>query len=323
MTNVMPKRNRIPSNRHIVELQIKPKHQHIVDNPEGESSDRLVKTSPGLQAQNKPSPKGKKPEVFSNDGYRISNKKLSKNQTKRVKQGLNPMADIVCISGTSIYPNFTGSITELQSWIQNSKGGSAFSVTNANSLLCHVKGLSITFYVNSGIFQINKGQQSMSDVENLSFELKNWCKENQDEQHDMYTEAKTFLEANGDHTNPNLPSTQAVDMSDHEVEDESVMPSQSKQTNNKRYPSPRTHNKQGLILAHLNIQGLQNRLNQLNHVLNNCDREHIDLLALSETWENHDNSSDFTAIKGYKFIGKPSTRKSRGIGFLISKKLSH
>ena len=103
------------------------------------------------------------------------------------------------------------------------------------------------------------------------------------------------------------------------------MPAQSKPTKTKGYPPTHSYNadKQDLVLAHLNIQGLQNRLSQLNQVLKNQDQEHIDLLALTETWENHDNSSDFTAIKGYNFIGKPSTRKSRGIGFLISKTLSH
>jgi hypothetical protein len=102
------------------------------------------------------------------------------------------------------------------------------------------------------------------------------------------------------------------------------MPTQSKPTSTKRYPTAHSHNKQGLVLAHLNIQGLQNKQSQLNQVLKNYDQEHIDLLlALTETWENHDSSSDFTAIKGYNFIGKPSTRKSRGIGFLISKTLSH
>ena len=103
------------------------------------------------------------------------------------------------------------------------------------------------------------------------------------------------------------------------------MPAQSKPTKTKGYTPTHSYNagKQDLVLAHLNIQGLQNRLSQLNQVLKNQDQEHIDLLALTETWENHDSSSDFTAIKGYNFIGKPSTRKSRGIGFLISKTLSH
>jgi exonuclease III len=80
---------------------------------------------------------------------------------------------------------------------------------------------------------------------------------------------------------------------------------------------------QGLLLAHLNIQGLENRLTQLNQVLISPEHGNIDLLALTETWENHDNSSDYSMLKDYKYIGKPNPKTSRGVGFLISNKISH
>ena len=104
------------------------------------------------------------------------------------------------------------------------------------------------------------------------------------------------------------------------------MPTQSKLATHRGDPTTRTHTKpqmQGLILANLNIQGLQNRLTQLSQVLINPEKDKIDILALTETWENHDNSSDYSMLKGYKYIGKPNSKTSRGVGFLISNKISH
>ena len=63
------------------------------------------------------------------------------------------------------------------------------------------------------------------------------------------------------------------------------MPAQSKLTRARDTPtqSNRTQLFYELNLAHINIQGLQNRMTKLKMILNNQNL--IDLLALSETWE--------------------------------------
>jgi hypothetical protein len=64
------------------------------------------------------------------------------------------------------------------------------------------------------------------------------------------------------------------------------MPTQSKLTrprDTQTQTKTRTQLFTKLKLAHINIQGLQNRMTQLKMVLNNHNL--IDLLALSETWE--------------------------------------
>ncbi len=64
------------------------------------------------------------------------------------------------------------------------------------------------------------------------------------------------------------------------------MPAQSKLARARATPmqANRTQRFSELKLAHINIQGLQNRMTQLQMVLNKQNL--IDLLALSETWEN-------------------------------------
>jgi hypothetical protein len=49
----------------------------------------------------------------------------------------------------------------------------------------------------------------------------------------------------------------------------------------------------------------------------------IDILAITESWEHIDNSSDYTPISKYQWYGKPNVKTSRETGFLISKKLSN
>ena len=64
------------------------------------------------------------------------------------------------------------------------------------------------------------------------------------------------------------------------------MPAQSKLARARAAPmqANRAQRLSELKLAHINIQGLQNRLTQLQMVLNKQNL--IDLLAMSETWEN-------------------------------------
>ena len=77
-------------------------------------------------------------------------------------------------------------------------------------------------------------------------------------------------------------------------------------------------------IAHLNIQGLEARISSLEGILNgqnpDLDKETIDILALSETWENEDSRLKQNIINGYEWFGKPHPQIRKGVGFLIKKK---
>jgi hypothetical protein len=165
-----------------------------------------TKGNPGLQTHTKNSAK-KLRLHSSSEGYEITGGQTA-NQKKRAKIGLNPNADIICESGTTIYPQWNGKISELQAWIQTTQGGSAFHKTNTNSLLCHIKGMSIVFYVNSGCFQINRGQNNTTTVKQMVEDLKEWLEKNHDEDHDIHQETISFLDekSNQTTTHPQMDS---------------------------------------------------------------------------------------------------------------------
>ena len=130
-----------------------------------------------------------------NGGYSLKNNQ-SKTQKAKSKNGQNPFADIVCFAGCTFYPQWKGSITDLQKWLMETHGSSKFHTVNTNSIMSRVGHLSINFYLNSGSFQINKGRGPFEKVEAMTLSIKEWLAQNHDETRDMIQEAISFLNAN-------------------------------------------------------------------------------------------------------------------------------
>jgi hypothetical protein len=152
-----------------------------------------------------------------NGGFSLMNNQ-TKTQKSKTKNGQNPFADIVCFAGRTFYPQWKGSITELQNWLMTNHGSSKFHTVNTNSIMSRVGHLSINFYVNSGSFQINKGRGPLEDVETMTLSIKTWLAQNHDENRDMIQEAISFLDA--DNTNINHTPIQMI-ASQKEDEDQS------------------------------------------------------------------------------------------------------
>ena len=51
-----------------------------------------------------------------NGGYSLKNNQ-TKTQKSKTKNGQNPVADIVCFAGRTFYPQWKGSIIDLQKWL--------------------------------------------------------------------------------------------------------------------------------------------------------------------------------------------------------------
>ena len=163
-----------------------------------------------------------------NGGYSLKNNQ-TKTQKSKTKNGQNPFADIVCFAGRTFYPQWKGSIFELQKWFMTNHGSSKFHTVNTNSIMSRVGHLSINFYVNSGSFQINKGRGPLEDVETMTLSIKTWLAQNHDETRDMIQEAISFLDAD----NANITHTH-IQMIASQKEDEDQSPKKDFKTPTKQ-----------------------------------------------------------------------------------------
>ena len=78
--------------------------------------------------------------------------------------------------------------------------------------------------------------------------------------------------------------------------------------------------KKGFNMGHLNIQGIQNKVEQIDLMLNSSEND-IQLLGLSESKLNANHPNNFFAIKNFQFFRKDRTlsadRPEQGGGIIV------
>lgn len=77
--------------------------------------------------------------------------------------------------------------------------------------------------------------------------------------------------------------------------------------------------RKGLVLAHLNICSLRNKVHEITRI---CSLNNIHILALSET--HLDNTFDFSelAVAGYRLYRRDRDRYGGGVAFYVQKHIS-
>ena len=162
--------------------------QNLAQKLAASNQTKQTKTKTPPKSQNGSSPK------IPNDGYRLKINNQTKSQKGKTHSGQDPYEDIISFAGITFYPQWKGSITNLQDWIMSAQGGSKFHLVNTNSMMSRLGNLSINYYATSGSFQINKGRGPFDDVTNMVSNFKTWLTQNHDETIDMNLEADDFLE---------------------------------------------------------------------------------------------------------------------------------
>ena len=72
-------------------------------------------------------------------------------------------------------------------------------------------------------------------------------------------------------------------------------------------------NTKGLKIAHINVNGLYNKLNEIKFLLQETK---LDVLAITETHLHKDINDDQLQIEGYCFCQKQSTKHGKQLGWL-------
>jgi exonuclease III len=107
----------------------------------------------------------------------------------------------------------------------------------------------------------------------------------------------------------------------------------SDQNTSMRYWTPPRDTRKGLMLALLNVEGMQESLPDLALMLdtglNMPKPAYLDVLAHTETFENKNGSNVYSRVKKYTWYGKPSQKPvtslgpRQGLGFWIKNRIIH